>query len=433
MSKWAAGLLSASPTFERRANLSRQEQFNEKLWTEYDAFIERLKAKTPDEILEAAYEKVWKNEIVIMFESSLYSESEYAALLKIENPLDALYADWIDADSADLDALRDCVNSTVERETGAKLNVSHEKRAAVEIVVKPEKAAHVLNGEVRLSDWVIVKPGEEYDCCVGQVIAIDKVNTIDHGTENETDDIHVNFAALEYNEIAKADMLEAFGALYPYAASFDDLPLDDVIMAPDNLISLTGLDFERIDNLSTDYKAAKEFCIKLLSEQFNRLKTQLINRIEQNYADFNQSLLSLSNLEIIEKAAIIHAYSDAKSYLTEHHQYSDEELRFLTQLVNPLRVVAHAWHDKNTGLEGMCGTIDFVYERRDLYLSEYPLLSSKPEPEKPQEQPESASAKENSAFDMALSRGKAKSEAYKTQRAQEPKNTKTKTKGVHEK
>jgi len=427
--------------------LTNQEQFYEKLSAEYDAFVDRLKAKTPDEILAAAYEKVCKDEILIIFENSEYSEDNYAALLRIEKPLDAFYREWLDTDATDMEAIRDCVVSTVKRETGVELNAETaekaydaaawrdladreesdvsgdytlEERIAAEIVAKSESAAQVINGEVNYGDWVIVKPDEHYGCLVGQVTAIDKLGTDEHDTGNENDDIHINFIALEYSETTKAELLEALDGLYPDAARFDDIPLDDVIMAPDSLISLVGLDFESIDKLSASYKAAREFGNRVLSEHFNGLETQLIERVEQNYADFNQSLLSLSKWDVIEKAAVIHAYSDAESYLTAYHNFSDDELRFYTQFVNPLEVVVDAWHKRNIDLEDMSGTMDFVYEQRDTHLAVYPLINDKPEPEKPQEQLKTAPAKEKSAFDKALNRGREKSEAYKAQKAQEP-------------
>jgi hypothetical protein len=315
------------------------------------------------------------------------------------------------------------VESRAEHEEAG--DYSFEESIADYISIKSKPTAKVINGEVNYGDWVIVKPDEHYGCLIGQVTAIDKLGTDEHDTGNPGDDIHVNFIALEYSETAKAELLEALDGLYPNAADFDDIPLDDVIMAPDSLISLVGLDFESIDKLSGSYKAAREFGNKVLSEHWGGLETQLIARVEQNYADFNQSLLPLSKWDIIEKAAVIHAYSDAWSYMTAYHIFSDDELRFYSQFVNPLEVVADAWHKRNIDLEDMSGTMDFVYEQRNTHLAVYPLINDKPEPEKLQEQLKTGAAKEISAFDKALNRGKEKSEAYKAQKSQEP-NNKTK-------
>ncbi len=96
--------------------------------------------------------------------------------------------------------------------------------------------AQAINGEIQQGDWVIVKPDEDYGCLVGQVLSVEKLGSPEHDTGNLTDDVHVNFMAVEYSRHMKAQILEAFDNLGSTAIHFEDLLLDDVIMAPESLI-----------------------------------------------------------------------------------------------------------------------------------------------------------------------------------------------------
>jgi len=48
---------------------------------------------------------------------------------------------------------------------------------------------------------------------------------------------------------------------------YDDLSLDDVIMAPDMLIRITGLDGDKINDFVCDYDEAKAFCDSIVEGQ----------------------------------------------------------------------------------------------------------------------------------------------------------------------
>jgi hypothetical protein len=387
--------------------LTAEKQFYDKLSEEYDAFIDRLRGKSTDEIINAAYEKASKDEIVSAFENNYFTENDYAAFNAQDNLLDALYSAWLDTNTADFEQMCNVIDSYIKRESGYKVehfiddpewhdladreepdeggDYSLEERIAADISAKSEPTAQAINGAVNYGDWVIVRPDEHYGCLVGQVTGIDKLDSEEHDTGNETDDVHVNFVALEYSESAKADLLEALDGIYPDARSFDDIPLDDVIMAPESLISLTGLDFERVDKLAASYKAAREFGNKVLAENFGGMEQELIDRVEQNYTDYNNSLLSFGKQELIEMAAAIHAHSDAWSYMTAYHTYSDEELQFYSQFQNPLEIVADAWRERNIDVGELEFSMDFIAGRKAEMLTQYPLMRDIPTPE---EQPE---------------------------------------------
>lgn len=50
-----------------------------------------------------------------------------------------------------------------------------------------------LNGTLQVGDIVFSTPEDDYGCLVGTVIEIDIKGTPAHETENEGDDIHVDF------------------------------------------------------------------------------------------------------------------------------------------------------------------------------------------------------------------------------------------------
>jgi hypothetical protein len=417
--------------------MSISEQFYDKISGEYDAFIDRLKAKTPDEILVAAYEKVSKEEIVIAFENSFYGDDEYTALMKHDNLLDELYMDWLDTDSADMEHIGTLISNLVERDMGrdTPTHESHnengdyplEEHISTAFAAKTYVTAETINGAVGCGDWVIAVTEKEYAGLIGQVIAIDKLGTGEHETDNPGDDIHVDFTRVNY-QADEIQTIEAnFANLYGEHKSYSEIPLDDVIMAPEMLISLVGRDIEPTNELMKSYADVKEHANQRLSIDFENREKTLIARIEQNYADFKQSLDGFSKSELIDMAATIHAWSDAWSYTTAYHYFNDDELQFYSKFVNPLEVVADAWRERNVDIDDMSYSMEFVYEQKDQHLTQYALITDAVSDERfPEIREMSTPEAEQSAFDKALSRGKEKSEAYKSQKSAEPNKTNTK-------
>lgn len=66
---------------------------------EFDMFKESCLSKTKEEILKSAYEIAVKEEIVGSFNSNIYEEEQYLALLENDNMLENIYQDWMNAES----------------------------------------------------------------------------------------------------------------------------------------------------------------------------------------------------------------------------------------------------------------------------------------------------------------------------------------------
>jgi hypothetical protein len=522
--------------------MTPQEQLYAKLSAEYDAFIEGLKDKPPKDIIESSYEKVFKEDILMCFEyDDDMSDKEIAALLALEFPLDELYRNWLDTDVSHMDDLRDTISGFVVREI---------ERQTVQAV----------NGRVGVGDYVISIPDDDYGCLIGQVTAIDRLGTPEHDTENETDDVHVDFTLVEYSEQRIAEIEKDFSSLYSEPKIYDELPLDDVIMAPEMLISLNDVSEKTINKLAASYDAAEAFCDSVLgvtrelptakaqaingeltpgdwvivkpgedyacligqvwktetdgvivnfaaigytdaakdelrgllgglyreplalsevplggaivppenlislvgrgiertgeladtyiavyefgnrtlTAHFSGLEESLVDRVEQNYADYQKTLMGFGKREIIDMAVKIAAMQDVRDYMTTSRGYTDEELDFYMQFDSPLEVVADAWIERNADNEDMSFAMDHVFERREELLAAYPLkrdASAEQPPAEIPQPPEKAAdlpaTKQKRSLTARLKDADTEAKAYNAQKAQDPAN-KNKTKNKEE-
>lgn len=82
----------------------------EKMSKEQDNFIEKLKHSSPEEIISSAYEKVMRDDILMLFDDDFLDTKQTKALLKLEYPLSACYDEWLKNDYTYMDMLRDTVD-----------------------------------------------------------------------------------------------------------------------------------------------------------------------------------------------------------------------------------------------------------------------------------------------------------------------------------
>lgn len=96
---------------------SLEDRAYEKINREFSAFLADIKTQSPDKIVEAAYEIVYKDEILGMFEwEGAFTDKQCMALLKTKNALDYLYNEWLDYDGSVVDTLRDSVNLAIDKQ-----------------------------------------------------------------------------------------------------------------------------------------------------------------------------------------------------------------------------------------------------------------------------------------------------------------------------
>ena len=104
---------------------------------------------------------------------------------------------------------------------------------------------------------------------------------------------------------------------------------------------------------------------------------QLMDRLTENYNDYQANLLLKDRQELIDDAAKIAGTADVFHCLTER-QYTEQELTYLLQFQNPLEVVADRWNNEDFLLDALDAVVrDIVDKEADLTL--YPLAADAPE------------------------------------------------------
>ena len=87
----------------------QQKRLYEKARAEQDRYIDDLLKKPPQEIVDSAYEKVVREDILVIFESEDLPDKQVKELLKLKYPLAECYDKWLKADCSHMDMLRDTI------------------------------------------------------------------------------------------------------------------------------------------------------------------------------------------------------------------------------------------------------------------------------------------------------------------------------------
>jgi hypothetical protein len=225
---------------------------------EFERFKDELKSEPPGAIVLKAYEVTFKEEILIFFDyDNFIDESDAQKLLAHGNPLQEIYNGWQNSDPTPyLDKLRDSIARTIAE---LPLTVEWDESVTPDILAEPLSAKTLFN-EVQRGDFVIAAGNSDYRYLIGTVTAIDKFGTPEHGTDNETDDVHVDFTAFDYPPDRLVEIEETFSELYGEQKAFDELSLDDVIMAPKMLISISNLSYDEMIRMGNLRENCESFC-----------------------------------------------------------------------------------------------------------------------------------------------------------------------------
>lgn len=81
----------------------------EKARAEQNRFIDTLMKKSPKDIIDAAYEKVMRDDILMIFENEDLPDNHVKALLKLKYPLAECYDKWLKADCSHMEMLKDTI------------------------------------------------------------------------------------------------------------------------------------------------------------------------------------------------------------------------------------------------------------------------------------------------------------------------------------
>ena len=86
----------------------------DKMKSELDKFIAELKTKSPEQIIELAYELTIKEDLLSIFENTDFSQEKAKALYSQKYPLDSLYQEWLSNDLTYMDQLRETVDDKIK-------------------------------------------------------------------------------------------------------------------------------------------------------------------------------------------------------------------------------------------------------------------------------------------------------------------------------
>lgn len=162
------------------------DKLYEKAAKEYFVFLEELEKKPAKEIIKSSYEKVFKEDILMSFQSNELSEDKAKVLLATDNLLDKVYLAWLDQDVTYMDVLNECINEY------AKELMEEKERIVMEYVKRISELQWI--GECDMSG--------DYDVMAVQVEFSHK--------ESELDETELNIDAYNYKELAQlfADFCE---------------------------------------------------------------------------------------------------------------------------------------------------------------------------------------------------------------------------------
>ncbi len=90
-----------------------QTQVYQKLSAEYEDFLKSMEKLSGMEAIEHAYEKVFKEDILLCFEDMDLTPQQAKALLSAKDPLDECYRKWLKSDVSYMDDLRETVENTI--------------------------------------------------------------------------------------------------------------------------------------------------------------------------------------------------------------------------------------------------------------------------------------------------------------------------------
>lgn len=108
-----------------------------------------------------------------------------------------------------------------------------------------------------------------------------------------------------------------------------------------------------------------------------KMKQQLLERLEENNSDFYAGLLSKDRQELIDNAVLIAEHARIYSYLAQEHDYRPEELEYLLKFQNPLEVMETHWlEDSWLDMESMSYVVrENCGNEKD--LAHFPLVKDK--------------------------------------------------------
>ncbi len=236
-------------------------QLMERLKDNFADYMDDIRTLSVDDIAVWSHETASKAKAYhYLADATDLKRADIEYLLQFRDPL-SIVADefaWNIGIKSEAASLQDVFKKQSALQQGYELMPEQENMRTAGVVTV------CVNGELRKGDLVLTTPENDYACLVGTVLAIEKAGTPDHHTDNEGDDIHVNFMEAEYSENRMLEIQDMLWDLdgRPTPPKPDVLPpldVDDVIMAPDMLIRINGIGREELEEILDSGKNAAAY------------------------------------------------------------------------------------------------------------------------------------------------------------------------------
>lgn len=121
-----------------------------------------------------------------------------------------------------------------------------------------------LNGKLQVGDMVLSIPACDYPNMVGVVIEIHPLGSPEHDSGNPEDDVLVNFNERYFPQRVR-ELEKHFSRLYGIEKTFEELPIDSVIMSPKTLLRITGVGEKILHEILAFEENARQFGEALLN------------------------------------------------------------------------------------------------------------------------------------------------------------------------
>ena len=86
----------------------------DKALAELNTYLENMKTKPPQEIINSAYQIVNKQDLLMILENAEFTPAELNVLNGLDHPLQVLYEEWLPVEDRHMEELRDSVQSSLD-------------------------------------------------------------------------------------------------------------------------------------------------------------------------------------------------------------------------------------------------------------------------------------------------------------------------------
>lgn len=93
--------------------MATKDKLIEKIHKEQEEYLENLKKQSVEKVIAKSYETCYREELVIILESSDIDDEDAEVLLKMPDTLNELYDEWLSADCSICDMLTDTVKDYI--------------------------------------------------------------------------------------------------------------------------------------------------------------------------------------------------------------------------------------------------------------------------------------------------------------------------------